>query len=108
MPENPEAREQDVKDAPYLRVTTGVLTLKADSNDLPEQKHPPEVCTKPCPLLGKWKVLISSPFFWTKSLGRRRPMPAPPSFPGQLSGVRAQLLGEARETEFLVLVPQSP
>lgn len=35
-------------------------------------------------------------------------MPAPASLPGQHSGVRAQLLGEARETEFLVPVPQSP
>lgn len=35
-------------------------------------------------------------------------MPAPASLPGPHSGVRAQLLGEARETEFLVPVPQSP
>lgn len=51
MPENPEAREQDVKDAPYLRVTTGVLTLKADrmtslnKNILPRCAQNPALCS---------------------------------------------------------------
>ena len=48
------------RDAPYLRVTTEALTLKADSNDLPEQKHPPRGVHKTLPFA---REMESSDFF---------------------------------------------
>lgn len=48
------------KDAPYLSVTIGAFTLKADSNDLPEQKHPPRGVHKTLPFA--WEM-ESSDFF---------------------------------------------
>lgn len=84
------------KDAPYPRVTTGAFTLKADSRDLPEHKHPPPGVHQTRPLAWEMESFDFFPSLWSKSLGRSRPIPG--SLPEQQRGVRAQLPGQARKT----------
>lgn len=104
----PRPKGQLSKDAPHPAVTMGAFTLKAHGNDLPEHKHPPpQVCTKLCPSLRKWKVLISSPLSWSKSLGRSRPNPAPGSLPGQHRGQSTAVGPGQKASELLVTLSQT-
>lgn len=73
------------KDASYLRVTTGALTLKADGKDLPDRQHPPPGVHQTLPFAWEMESFDFFLSIWSKSLGRSRPIPALGSLPEQQS-----------------------